>query len=333
MAATMRDLSRYTNLSVGVISKYFNGKPIRESNKKLIEEAIEALDYKLNSTARSLKTKRTYSVGIIIPRLQNAFNTSIVEKLESYLQQIGYSIILVSSGGDVGRQQQCIQFLLDKRVDAVIMIPTGDSEDCVELLKKENIPLLIMDQKIESTYCDSVLLNNTKAGYIATKCLIEKGHKKIAVVTGHDNYYTARERVSGCRQAFSEANLDFDESLVIKTDNTSLESCRMFGEMLDQNKGITAVLSTNYETTLGAVMALNEHNKKIPKDISVVGFDSMELSKIVVPHLSIVEQPIEKISEAAFKLLLARINDFSLPTQNIIIDAEYLEGESVEDIR
>lgn len=333
MAATMRDLSRYTNLSVGVISKYFNGKPIRAANRVRIEQAIVALDYKLNSTARSLKTKRTYSIGVIIPRLRNTFNTSIVEKLERLLQEAGYGIILVSTGDNISRQKQCVQFLLDKRVDAVVMIPSGESTECAELLKKENVPLLIMDQKIDSEYCDSVLLDNFNAGYMAIQHLIAQGHTKIAVVTGKDSYYTARERVNGCRKAFLEAGIEFDDSYVIKTDNTSYEACKLLSEQFEKKREITAVFSTNYETTLGAVMALNEYNKKIPDDVSFVGFDSTELSKIIVPALSMIEQPIEKIAQKVFDLLMRRIQDFSLPVQNIVLEAEFLEGKSIKNLR
>lgn len=332
MAATMRDLSRYTNLSIGVISKYFNGKPIRENNRKLIERAIQDLNYKLNSTARSLKTNRTNTVGVIIPRLQNTFNTSIVEKLETFLQQSGYGIILVSSSDDENRQEQCIQFLLDKRVDAIIMIPTGESGKCAEILEHENVPLLIMDQKIESGYCDSVLLNNRNAGYQAMKRLLDSGHKKIAIVTGNDEYYTARERVNGCREAFQKFNTEFDESLVIKTDNTAVDACKKLGDVLDGNDKITAVFSTNYETTLGAVMALNERSKKIPNDISFIGFDSLELSKIVVPRLAMIEQPVEEIAKTVFSLFMERMQNETRSAKNIVIEANYLEGQSIRSL-
>ena len=309
IGTTIKDVAKYTGLSIATISKYINGGNVLNENKIMIKNAIEKLDFKVNEIARGLKTNRSMTIGILIPNLENIFFTRIVSYIENILMNKGYSTIICDYREDKMLEKDKLEFLINKMVDGIITIPFGvDSKD-IKRITGKNIPVVMIDRSIKDAKCDMILVDNFNASYNAVKHLIMNGHKRIAIICGPQNIYTAEERLKGYIRVFEDYNLEIDDSLIKYGDYQLEGGFKLFNELLDIEDPPTALFVTNYEMTLGVMMAINERNIIIPDDLSVVGFDNMQMAKIFKPSISIVMQPMQEIGETAATVMLKRLKD------------------------
>jgi LacI family transcriptional regulator len=330
IAATMKDVAEYAGLSIATVSKYINGIKVKEENKKRIDEAIKALDFRVNEIARGLKTRKTATVGVLIPSLENIFSTSIVSKVESILLKYGYSTIVCDYRQNSKLENEKFDFLRNKQVDGIILVPYGISESKITEAVNDNVPVILIDRSIKGIDCDVVLADNLNAAYNAVELLITKGHRRIGIICGPQDIYTAQERLKGYIRVHEDYELEIDDSLIKYGDYEIQSGMELMNEFLDQENRPTAVFVTNYEMTLGAIMALNARNIKIPDEISIIGFDNIQLANVVKPRLSIVVQPMQQIGEYAASLLIKRMKgDNSGFPAMIRLKTEILEGESV----
>lgn len=307
MAATIKDVAKYTGLSIATISKYINGGNVLEKNRILVDKAIKALDFKVNEIARGLKTNKSMTIGVLIPDFKNIFCTTIVSNIENVLLQNGYSTIICDYKQSSELEKEKFRFLVNKMVDGIITIPHGGNADSIQNLLSRNVPVVLIDRALEGVGCDTVLVDNLNASYNAVEHLIVKGHKRIGIICGPDNIFTAGERLKGYVRVHEDYSMKIDESLIKKGDYEIDSGYKLLNELLELENPPSAVFVTNYEMTLGAIMALNERDIKIPEDLSIIGFDNLQMARIVKPLLSIIVQPMEQIGEAAANILLKRL--------------------------
>lgn len=356
MGTTMKDIARETGLGLATISSYLNGGNVREKNRIKIEEAIEKLHFEVNEVARGLKTNRTKTIGIILPELNNIFFSEIITAAEDLLRSHGYATMICDCRSDVKREEEAAEFLLHRRVDGLIMMPTGAEKKVFDRFRKSKRPVVLIDRRMENGDCDCVLVDNEGAAQNAVKRLMKKGHKKIGMITGPDKVYTARERQRGYELALQEsskAQSDLkdktdrkDTKLLADGNYTIAGGAKAMRKLYEDNPDMTAVFISNYEMTVGAMMEINDLGIKVPKQLSVIGFDNVDFARAVVPRLSIVTQPTEQIGQAAANLLLSRLedkdetsdkisdktSDKTETTETIWLKTGFVEGESVADI-
>lgn len=326
----MKDVAEYAGISIATVSKYINGINIREENRKRIDEAIRALDFRVNEIARGLKTKKTATVGVLIPSLENIFSTSIVSRVESILLEHGYSTIICDYQQNTTLENQKFDFLMNKSVDGMILVPQGiDESKVMEALERE-VPVILIDRSIKGVDCDVVLADNLNAAYDAVELLITKGHRRIGIICGPQNIYTGQERLKGYIRVHEDYQLEIDSNLIKYGDYELQSGMTLMNEFLEQEDRPTAVFVTNYEMTLGAVMALNSRNVAIPEEMSLIGFDNIQLANVVKPRLSIVVQPMQQIGETAANLLIKRMKgDRAGFPAMFRLKTEIIEGESI----
>ncbi len=285
-----------------------NGGNVLEHNRQLIEEAIDKLDFKVNEIARALKTNRTMTIGVLIPNLENIFCTSIISNIESILLEEGYSTIVCDYKEDPRLEKEKLSFLIDKMVDGIIMMPLAWDGSELEELKAKNIPVVLLDRLIKDVVCDAILVDNLNASYNAVEQLIIRGHKRIGIIIGPKNIYTAQERLKGYLRVHEDYHMEIDPQLIRYGDYYLESGYIQMNELLKIDPPITAVYVTNYEMTLGAIVAINESNVNIPNELSFIGFDNLELARIVKPALSVVVQPMKQIAETIATVLLQRLS-------------------------
>jgi LacI family transcriptional regulator len=333
MSITIKDVAKETGLSIATISKYLNGGNVLEENGTKIAGAIEKLGYKVNTLARGLKTKKSMTVGILIPDLKNVFCMTIISRIEDALMQNGYSAIICDYGQQTARECEKLSFLADKQVDGIILMPSGSVLPELETLMDNGIPVVLIDRALEWPRCDTVLVDNLNASYDAVERLITLGHRRIGIVCGPESVFTARERYLGYQRVLGDYNLPMDESLIKKGDYGIDSGYALFNELMDGPASPTAVFVTNYEMTLGAIMAANERNIRFPDDLSFIGFDNLQLARVVKPTISIVTQPMEQIGETAANILLKRLKGDAgnLPAM-VRLKTSLFAGESVGEI-
>ncbi|MEG2085088.1 MAG: LacI family DNA-binding transcriptional regulator [Clostridia bacterium] len=328
MAATIKDIAKMTKLGYATISAYLNGVTVRPKNKIAIEKAIAELGYVRNEYARGLKTRKTMTIGVLIPELNNTFSTTIISEIEDCLLSKGYGVIVCDCKTDISLEERSLRFLMSKMVDGLVIMPINTDGKLIDIATDRGIPTVVIDRITENKKASYVVINNEEASFEAVNKLVELGHKNIALITGNQNIYTARERTNGYKRALEGKNalredLIFDGLLSVEGSYTAMKN------IIEKRLDITALFVTNYEMTLGAIIAINELGKKIPQDYSFIGFDNQELSRIFSPKLATVNQPLKEIGQKAARKLLAII-DGEDTAETIILDAEISEGDSIK---
>ena len=336
MPATMKDIARLTGLGLATISKYINGGRVLEKNKIAIDNAIESLNYTPNVFARSLKTGYSKIIGVVIPELSQIFVTTILTKIQDTLRKNGYGLFVCDCRTDRKLEVETTKFLLNKHVDGLVSMPVcHDGEHLLPALEK-NIPIILIDRMISKLdgKVDAVLVDNINGSTKAVNYLIENGHQKIGIITGPMDVFTAQERLEGWKQGLTRNGIEPDETIIAYSDYTVQGGYNAIRQLLEEHKDLTAVFASNYEMTLGVIIAIKELGISLPEQLSLIGFDNIELSQVVTPTLTIVTQPMEEIGNQAATLILDRLssNKPSSP-KTVILPTDLRIGESVKKIQ
>jgi LacI family transcriptional regulator len=327
--STIKDVARLSGTSVGTVSRLLNGYQIKNENREKIEQAIKELDFTLNPIARGLKTSRTNTVGILIPQLSNIFSTRIIDGMERVFDEHGYSVLVCDSRNSISKEREKIRFLKDKLVDGIVVMPTGDDGEHISEILECQLPVVLVDRLLPNTFCDGVVSDNINGAYQAVESIINRGHRRIGIIAGPQAVYTAKERLEGYIRAVRDYNIEIDEELITYSEYTVEGGAAAFEKLLSLNNPPTAIFASNYEITVGTVKSIIEKGMKIGDDISVFGYDQLELSKVFTPELSVVVHPMDMIGQRAAETLIKRMkgDNTGLPvvsrlkTQLVITDS------------
>ena len=317
---------------MATISKYLNGGNVREENRRSIDQAIEALGYRVNRNARSLKTNRTMTVGVVMPTLSVPFFGSVISSLDQTLREAGYTSFVCSYDFDRDLELEKLRVLCNNNVDGIVL--AAQYVSAAELNEIRNargseMPIVLVDRTIPNFVCDSIVIDNLNATYGAVEQLINAGHRKIGIIVGPLDISTANERMTGYRRALEDYGItsasgadsvpDGEPGSMIQFGKYDFESgYRLFNHFMDLAEPPSALCVTNYDMTLGAATAAHERNIILGRDIGFVGFDAVDLCRIVTPPLSIVEQPAELMGQKAGEVLLKRMSGEALPYPQVI---------------
>lgn len=318
MAITIKDLAKETGLGSATISAYLNGVPVRSYNKEKIEQAIKKLGYIRNEYARGLKTHESRTIGVLIPELSNIFATSIISEMEEMLREKGYGIIVCDCRTDLNLEQESLRFLLSKMVDGLIIMPISTDSKALKLALDNNVPITVLDRMTDSDKVSHIVINNREISSQAVNNLIERGLRRIALITGDMEVYTAKERRMGYQEAL-EAVGCYDESLVYNGGLSVEGGYQATKRMLKECKDIEAVFVTNYEMSVGSMIAMTEEGKLVGNEIEFIGFDNVEMSKVFTPKLATVNQPLKEIGQMAALTITSMIA--GEPARNVVLNA------------
>lgn len=333
MAATIKDISRETGLSLATISKYLNGGNVLPKNKVKIEAAIEKLHYQVNEVARGLVTNRTMVVGIIVYEIDSIFVGDLLKTIGAELRKAGYAMIICDSQNSPEREESNMRFLVSKKVDGIILMPCLYEAECLETARTAEIPVVVIDRLVRDQSFDSVSCDNYGAAKGATRYLIERHHTKIALI-GSDKVYTGLERKRGYLDALKEAGVPVREDYMYCSEFSTNYAYLSMKKLLAMEDRPTAVFLTNYAMNVGAVIAFNESGLYWPGDVSLVGFDDLLFPDVVRPKLSVVVQPMEELACKAVEVLLGRLRkELTGGAVHLLLPTEFREGESVRDLR
>ena len=307
--ATIKDVAKLAGVSIATVSKYVNGGHLRNGNAEAVRSAIAELDYRVNPYARSLKMQRSRSIGILLPDMSAPFYGKVVTALDKTLRAHGYHSLISCYGSNHGLERDNLKFLLSTGIEGLIYIPEDLSADeFQELTENCGIPTVQVDRVIQGIETDSVLVDNADAMYSAVTYLIGKGHTRIAMIAGPKSVFTAKERQVGYLRALSDNGLFFDDELVISQQNefaTGYLGCEALLKLADPP---TAIITTNYDITMGLVTAIRERGLRIPEDLDVFGFDCVDICTMMKPPLPVIHQPEQEIGQTAANYLVQRLS-------------------------
>lgn len=333
MAATIKDIREKTGLSLATISKYLNGGNVLPENREKIEEAIKSLHYEVNEIARGLVTNRTRTVGVVVFSVESLFNGILLHHTGDILRQAGYGMLICDSGNNPDREAENIRFLLSKKVDGILAVPYSRSGEFLGPAREAGVPVVLLDRDLDEGGYDCVRIDNRLSARRAVETLVSRGHRKIACISSAAEY-TGIERCEGYLEAMARSGLDAPEAYR-KLGFHALEfGHQSMRELLRLSDRPTAVFMSNYEITLGAVMAVNESAYRCPRDISMLGFDNLLLSDLMEPRMYTVIQPMQEMAERAARLLLRRMEDGGAGCpETVVLSTRMSDGNSILDLR
>ena len=309
--ATIKDVAKMAGVAPSTISKYINGGHVRAENAEAIRQAIATLDYHVDPFARGLKARRNRSVGVLLPDMTAPFYGNVVMAMSRVLRERDYHCLISSYGANHGMERDNLKFMLTCGIDGLVYAPEDLSkEEYEELTANCGIPIVQIDRVIQGVDIDSVLVDNAEVVYRAVNSLIQKGHRRIAIITGPKSVYTAKERVVGYYRALADAGIYYTDDLVFSGQNDFATGYRSCQTLLKLKERPTAVFTTNYDITIGFITAARERGIHIPEQMDVFGFDSVETCSMMKPPLPVVQQPDHLIGTTAAQLLLDRLDGF-----------------------
>ena len=308
MPATIRDIKEYTGLSLATISKYLNGGNVLPENRVKIEKAIKELHYEVNEIARGLVTNKTRTVGILVFSISSPFTGMILHHVGNALRKRGYGMLIVDSCDDKEIEKKNVKYLISRKVDGIIVLPVASKGDFLAPAKSAGIPVVLLDRALADAQYDCVRIDNRKSTYHAMQEFISRNHKRIAVIAS-EREYTGRERFNGFMDAMRDAGLEVPVEYQVRGTHSITSGYNGMKKLLTLKNRPTAVFMSNYEITLGAMLAMNESGFKCPDDISLLGFDDQLFFHVMQPQVYMVEQPMQAMGEKAVELLMRRINE------------------------
>lgn len=319
--STMLEVAKKAGVSKATVSRVLSGKGyVSEATKEQVYQAIEQTGYRPNLLARNLASSTSQCIGLVVTNtLYNGnYFSEILTQAAKKLEDNGRQLILMDGKHSAREEREAIQFLLDLQCDAIIIYPrflTVDEMD--EIIEQHRQPIMVVNRKLRKHHSHCICCDHKGASFNATKRLVERGHRDIAFLTGSMDSPTALERLSGYKEALSEADIALRDDLIVQGKWTPASGFGGIEALL--NKGVTfsAVLASNDEMAIGAIKKLNEAGVKVPEDVSVIGFDNIPTAPYLSPSLSSVKDPVSDMMGEVINRLISMLDGGYIPKDNV----------------
>ena len=336
--ATIKDVARRAGVSVGTVSNVMSGAAaVKGPRRERVEQAIKDLDFHPSHAARSLKSRRTHTLGMVISDITNPFFPLLVRGAEDAALKRGYLLNIFNTDDHVEREQSIFAVLRARSVDGILAVvapSTGPPAHLRETIGA-GIPLVCLDRIPPALSVDSVVIDNVRGAVICIRHLISMGHRTIGIVSGSARLQIAQDRVSGYRQGLSEAGIPFDPALVREGDFRVESGYRLAKDLCLSSPRPTALFIANGTMGMGAIQAVQEIGLRCPDDVAVVVFDDVPGSDLFRPRLTVVSQPAYQIGFQGAELLIRRIKGeiTSKTPVSIVLQGELKVRESSNGAR
>jgi LacI family transcriptional regulator len=304
----IRDVAKILGVSIATISRAINNRyGISRATRERILAKLEEISYQPNFVAKSLSLRKTSTIGVVIPGIEYPFFPEIVMGMERVASRANYQIILCHSNEDLEKEGKEIQVLLNKRVDGLIVAPVqgkGGAKMFRDVLMKDSVPFVLITRYFKTIPTHYVGCDDRMGAHLAAQHLLKLGHKRIACILDRYEISPCHDRLAGYKDALREHGEPFKGELVTKAMRTLEGGHQAMRNLLVMEPPPTAVFCMNDMVAVGALRAVEEHNLKVPDDISLVGFDDVFWASLIEPPLTTVFQPKREIGEKAAELLL-----------------------------
>ena len=330
---TIHDVARLAGVAPMTVSRVINRSGyFSQETRARVERAIADLGYEPNSLARSLRSKRTQTLALVLTDITNPFFTTLARGVEDTARLAGFTVIFCNTDESGQKEAEYLKLLLQKQVDGFLLVPAGSSPDAVRALVQHGTPVVVLDRRVPGVPVDVVRGDSEDGAYQLTRLLHSLGHRQIAVLSGPSGVSTADDRVAGFCRAMAEAGLDVPEGTILRGDFTQESGYQLTRQALALPLQPTALLAANNFITSGAMKALQELDVDVPGDLALVGFDDFPPSMVIFPFFTVASQPAYEMGQRATQLLLDRLQgnapadpqEIVLPT-NLILRRSHLK--------
>lgn len=309
---TMKDVARLARVSTSTVSAVLNGTvPVSPARTKRVNDAMAALEYYPDAVARGLKTGRSAVIGVVVPDLTNVFYPEVVRGIEDAARGSGYGVLLCDSSEDPANEENHLKMLFSRRVDGVLLACCAGSTVYASSSGRR-LPIVFLDRLPPVRVDFSVSSDNTEAGYSATRHLIELGHIKIAFIAGHIGLSPHRDRLEGFRKAMQEAHLPIRDEYMSGNDMEIEDGRNACARLLSLRDRPSAIMAGNNKLLLGVLKELDRQGVRVPRQVSLIGFDDYLWNQYFNPSLTAVSQSTYQMGKCGFDLLLKAITGTSI---------------------
>lgn len=337
MKIRMKDIAKMANVSEAAVSLVLNDKPSRISEKKKqeIKAIAKELNYVPNIAAQSLAKKASRTVGVVIPDIENPFFSKLCKQLEERFRAIGYLTIIVNSNDDFTVEKNLIQMLVNRGVDGLIIALSNESfsvsEEQERFLKDLDTTFILVDRYVTFEEVNQVYFDSLVGGKLATEYLLQMGHREIAFMTGDLNVPSTLDRITGYKQALGSYGLEVKKDYFIETGYRFKNGMEKAADLFALNK-VTAVVSANDMVAFGILKQAVKKEQKVPEDLSIIGYDRLEIADILDISLATVEQDITLLAEKTVSLLKNVLDKPTKFTKRIVLEPTLFKGDSVKKV-
>jgi LacI family transcriptional regulator len=331
MRVTIRSVAKLAGVAPSTVSHYLNRTaPVAQTTAESVERAINQLNYRVNHGARSLRLQRTHSIGLVIPNISTPFFSEIATTIEDKLWEQDFQTLLCISERDVEREYLQCANLASRQVDGILLAYNSEKSRIAEIAEELNVPVVFIDRPVPGR--SSVATDNRLGGRLAARHLAELGHRVIGILCGEGEIRNVKERITGFKSELKKWDIEIPDDYIVH----GLQAIQLGLEvtaLLKKKPSPTAIFATNDIVAMGAWSVLLAAGLKIPDDISVVGYDDIEVTRFLIPPLTTIAQPTEEMGHEAVKVLLDLIhgnpsNDLSAPKELAIQPALKVRGSS-----
>ncbi|MFK8114902.1 MAG: LacI family DNA-binding transcriptional regulator [Rubripirellula sp.] len=326
--STIQDIADRANVSKATVSRVLNNSSaVHQDKRAAVLEAMQVLGFEPNVFARSLAGGRSMTVGILTQNIGSPFYDSIAQGVIEGLAGTGYSPIFVDGQWQQSTELEVIRTLLGRKVDGLLLI--GGNLPVEELNElREQLPTIVVARELRDWEGQCIYIDNAQAAYVATKHLIEFGHRKIALIRGVEDQPDAMQRFEGYSRALAESGIEFDSDLIYRGDFTAQSGVLAINSLLTCGTSFSAVFASNDTNAFGARLALHRHGIRVPEDVSLIGFDDQAESAFMTPPLTTVRQPAREMGNAAAAALVKLIHNESYELPNLVGELQRRESVS-----
>ena len=336
MSITIKDIARESGYAVGTVSRVLNNRPdVSEKAKEKIMEVVEKHNFRLNNNAKHLKQQASKSVAVVVKGSQNMLFAPIVEQMQGTIQGRGFDCLMYYINENDNEMEQALQVCKDRHPLGILFLGSNLTyfEESFSQIK---IPCVLVTNSARGLNFDnlsSVSTDDADAAKAVILYLIENGHRKIGILGGYiDKSRAAAARYEGCKKAFEEKNIDFDPEIQYEASMFSAAGgYEAMKKLLEKMPGITAVFAMADVMAMGAVRAIKDRKLSVPSDISVIGFDGIELADYMVPKLTTIRQNREEIARRSVEILMNNIENDS-PAVHEVVPFDIINGESTKQL-
>ena len=327
--ATIRDVAKRAGVAPITVSRVINDSGyVSQETRARVEAAVAELGYVPNTLARSLRSRRTNTLALVLTDITNPFWTTVARGVEDAASEAGFTVIFCNTDESEVEQDRYLQVVLQKRVDGVLLVPARSTVEPVALIQEQGTPVVVLDRRVPEARVDVVRCDSEGGAYQLARLLLSLGHRRIVMLSGPREVSTAEDRVAGYRRALAERGLSDDE-LVIYGAFTQASGYEMAGQALAHARRPTALFAANNFIAIGAMRALRDAGQRVPEDVALVGFDDLPPALVIDPFLTVVAQPAYEMGQRATELLLARLSEGSAQAyQEVVLPTEVIVRRS-----
>lgn len=335
MSITIKDVAKKANVSISTVSRVINdSKPVSDDIKMRVVKVIEELGYKPNPVARSLVTKKSRLIGVIIPDISDPYIAELLNAVEEVAKTYDYDIILCNSYGSLESEEHYLNLLRTKQVEGMVFLTYKLRTVHKEFFEASKMPVVMINRDASELNLSSVSVNHFDAMFEITSKLFEDGHEKVALIrNGKTSDVFGPSHFEGFKKAHETHKITFDEKMVFDGGFKAESAYDILQKLIDTKQVPSAVVATTDSMAIGAINCLVDNGYKVPEDVSVAGFYDTKIAKMYRPQLTTIRQPIYDIGAIAIRLLIKQINGDEKERKHFYLPHELILRDSTRSLK